>query len=307
MIFTDIATFKKYVTVDNEFDMENINPFEIDVKNEYMYRWFSEALITQILSFDAEAVGTPQRTGYELFMSAFARFLLLKYIPHGEVRISDMGIIRSENEHVKTAYAQQVKSLMRSTEDTAYLAIDSLVRILNENEGVFTEWPSSPGYTLNTNILVKTAQDFTNIQRLYRPYATFMHLLPNISTAQDLYIASGIKSDILDVIVLNNALDAVQKELKSMLDKALVHFTIAHSLQLSLVKLSTEGVRFVGDDKDTGKSIEESPEPAFISASVRRFEDTGYRYMDKAKKFINDNPGTFGESEAATEKKNFWM
>lgn len=295
MYIQDVAQLKKYVNVNNDFDSQ----FELITSQEtisipkYFLNWMSQDLITEINGFSTESPTSIKGRAYNLMIGAMCRFTLLEYTYSGELEVGSGGITRHESENTKTAYSGQIKTLRKSLEDNGYLEINALVELMNANASIFTKWATSPGSLLNSKLLIKTSTEFNSAKRLHRPATTFMSLIPDMQINQDMYLSSAFPETLLNELILNDSLSSQKKQVRSDLVFALVHFTIASSIETGLVKLTGEGVQVIEETSDSTSDIAKTAELSRITATVRSLHDTAQRYIDKANKFIQNNPTGF--------------
>lgn len=292
MFIINLQHLQKYVKVNKDFDMEAFEAYHDIALNKY-FSFMNLALIANLNSYSASTAGTPERTAYELWMGALCRLSMFEYTSTGEIQIGAEGIIRFEIEGAKTAYKGQIKRLRDDLEDTAFMEINKLVKVLNANTGIFTDWPNSPGSLLNSKHLIKTSEEFSNVQKLYREFSTFMILVPDMKIQQDLYLSSIIESTILAAFISNTSTDAKWIEARSYAVTALVQFTIARGIKTGLVKLSSSGVQVIEEDYNTANALAKQANLNASAATIREFEDTGHRYINKCIEFLQNNPSDF--------------
>jgi hypothetical protein len=289
--------------------MSTLESAQLSARMKYIDQWFSSALVTQILGFSNEPEGTAKRNGYELFMMGYANLMILEHVPSGEVSIAELGLLRIENQNAKTAYAAQVQRLSNYLSETGFRSINDLVMILDANQGDFTEWIGSPAYTMNADLLIKNAREFNNFARLHQPFSTFLALIPNLQVVQDLYIRSAdlFTDTLVDELIESTSLSPLKIKLKNHLMRASALLTIAYSLKEKLIELSADGARLIAHDAETSTRIENTPDMVSLSAVIKQNENTGHRYIHKAKALINSNPNEFGIQQSENPKSNFWV
>jgi len=290
MKITSLEVLQKYTNVSNGFKYSKLEPFEQTSITKYLLRWFNEALLDQVFGFSTEAVGTTKRKAYEALMQAHCSFTMLEYSTEGEIIVSDLGFIRTENETSKTAYAGQIKKWSEAMEDNGYMYVGRLIEIMTTDTTqptIFTEWVNSDGYANRATLLVKSAKEFNNIQRLYRMHTTFIEIATNITECQDLYLRAIFGNTLVNELITNaNGMNADKVIARGYLIAAVVYITMALSLQKGLVKLTPSGVMVIGHDSNTSRKIETPAMPEHTSSSYQSYLDTGMKYVDRAKKHL---------------------
>lgn len=298
MLITSNAHLRQYVRVSKDLDIEDFTPYEQIAQNKY-FAWMSQSLIAFVYSYSAAALGTPQRTSYEFFMGALARMSLLEYTSTGEIRIGAEGITRYEHTTAKSAYKGQMNSLKEQLEETAYMEINNLVELFNENPLIFTDWATSPGSLINSGLLIKSAKEFNEVQKLHRGFSTFMMLVPDMEIQQEFYLSSAIEETILNDFIENTSSVAIRVKARKLAVKALVQFTIARGIETGLVKLSSSGVQVIEEDYNTSNKLVKQAPTVNISASIRKFEDTGERFINKCVELLRSNTTEFPTQPSA--------
>lgn len=283
---TSSALLQKYSSVTNNFTYTKLIPFESISFTKYFDLWFSMELLEEIFGYSSEEEGTIKRKAYEALMSAHVAFSMLEYSKEGEIIISDLGFVRTENDNTKTAYAQQMKMYRDSQEDSGFMFVGKVIEILESDLETFPLWAESPAYANRTKLLIKSAKEFNAIQRLYRMHTTFVDLIPNLLVVQDLNLSVYIGESLFQEIIENEDLEPEKVIARGYLITALVNFTMALSLKNGLVKLTPTGVIVIGHGYNTANQNESPGMPEHTSTTHGSYESTGQRYLDKARNYL---------------------
>lgn len=282
-----LEILKKYARVSNDFTVEELVPFESTAYIAYLNNFFQKPLQDAIFAFSTEEEGSEKDLMYKSLMAALVNFTMYEYSNHGEVLVSDQGIMRAESESAKTAYSGQIKKYQFALQDLAYMHIGTVIDLLEKTSdpALTALWIVSPAYNNRTDLMVRSAVQFHSIQRLYRHQTTFIELIPTIRTSQQLYLAPGIGETLLAELIANDPnMDANKKIARTHLITALVNITMAEALKIGMVKLSTAGAFTIGQDKDTSFQLEEKGIPDHVSITYNQYMDIGLRFVDLAKK-----------------------
>src|SRR5690606_40623732 len=101
---------KSHVNINLNFDWESIDPFVKQAERQYIKSVIGKKLYDAWSSVDP--IPEYQKEVYDLFVEASANLSMLKYIPQGNVVVSDNGIqnkdrksTRLNSSHVKISYA----------------------------------------------------------------------------------------------------------------------------------------------------------------------------------------------------------
>lgn len=292
MFIINLQKLQDYVKVNNDFDIDLFAPYENTALNKY-FKFMSTALIATVNGFSTNALGTPQRTAYELWFGALCRFSMLEYASTGEIQIGAEGFMRFETNAAKTAYKGQMNALRENLEETAFMEINNLVELFNANTGIFPDWATSPGSLANNLLLIKTANEFNSIQTLHRGFSTFMFLVPDMQIQQTLFLSSAIDAVVLNWFISNTSTDPIVVSARKDAVTALVQFTIARGIETGLVKLSGKGVQVIEEDYNTSNALVKQANLTASGATIRTFNDTGARFINKCIETLRANPTLF--------------
>jgi hypothetical protein len=303
MKIDSLLTLQKFTNVSNEFSYETLTSYETASFTKYLEQWFNADLLEQVFGYEAELPATEEYKAYEALMFAHVAFTMLEYSQQGEVIVSDLGFVRTENENTKSAYAQQMKMYRTSQEDNGFMYVNKLIDILDTYGGTFPEWANSPGYADRSSLLIKTAKKFNSIQRLYRMNTTFIEIIPSIKEGQDLHLHPLFGKTLIETLVANSGLSANEQLLRGYLITALVNISMAISMEKGIVKLTPLGAMVIGHDADTSSQIETPAMPEQVAIPYKAFMKTGKRYLDIAYKHAVDTSIITAETYTA---KRFW-
>lgn len=303
MKITTLEILQKFTNVSNNFSYAQVNSYEQASITKYLERWFSTDLLDQVFGYASELPDSTEFKAYSALMYAHVAFTMYEYSLHGEIIISDLGFVRTENENTKTAYAQQVKMYRESQEDNGFMYVNSLINIFDIYGATFPEWANSPGYAERNLLLVKTAKKFNSIQRLYRMNTTFIEIIPSIKEGQDLHLNPFFGKTMIDLFIANVGLNSNQQIARGYLITALVNISMGISLKKGLVKLTPTGVMVIGHDSGTSKQIETPTMPEHTSVTYTSYMDTGKRYINLAQKQLVESGEIIVESYTP---KRFW-
>lgn len=285
MKITSTPHLQEYANVVNDFTYTKLAPFESISITKYLNKYFNDTFLELVFGFEAEADGTVKKNAYNALMHAHVSFTMLEYSNEGELTISDLGFIRTENENAKTAYAQQMKKYVEAQEENGYLFIGKLIELILSATSDFTGYAANPIFQFNSQLFVQNATNFNMIQRLYRMHTTFYELTPVMIEVQDLQILPTIGATLYNEILANAVgMHADKVIARAYLITAIVNLTMAAALKKNLVKLTPNGVMVIGHDYQTSKQIESSPIPEYTGTTYTAFDETGKRYLERARK-----------------------
>lgn len=308
MFINSVDTFKKYVIVGNSFSMQNITTLKPDALLKYFIPLMGQALIDQVESFEID-VNPIKKSSFEKMENALSKFILFDYLVQGQLTIEDGSITRIENDQSKTAFKNQILDAREMLEETALTIMEDLITLFEQNDAIFLLWNSSPAKQNTDKLLIKSAKEFNEIERLFRVNTTFYSLSPTQITCLDLFILSRFDSVLVKEMIDNNALSTEKKIFREYLQKALANFTIATAMEKNLVKFSRDGIRLLQQDNTTASKIEAKADTDLTSKAITKYIDTANRYIDLADKYMNKNLTAFGLTNESQPfiKTRAWM
>lgn len=307
MIINSIDVFREYLDIENNLSLDRLNPAQNITRPKWINPWFSDSLVTQLVAFESEAAGSSKRMGYDYFMTAYTNFCMVEYIPSGELRIGDAGILRTETDTAKTAYSGQIDRLMTQHENNGWMAMEALINLMYDLPAIFTEWANSPGYANSDLLMIKKPSDFNQIVRLHRSFATFNYLIPTMEDVQEFYLNSWIDSTLLTELLMEPNPSPQLKQLRGYLNRAIANLTVAKALKDNLVSISSDGVHIIERNSDESTIQAKEADSDKLSTAIKHRTNTGELYINRAKKYMISNESTFGTQPEPYVKKSFWM
>jgi hypothetical protein len=308
MFLATLEDLKKYVIVSNQFTMPNIEVVKKDIISVYFEKWIPKSLITAIEGYKADANAIKQES-FVLFENALAKLCINQYLVSGQISISDGAITRTESEHEKTAYKNQINENRDQYLDNGLNAIEDLFNLMDANTSLFAGWSTSVMKVRSQKLLIQSATEFDLIEMLFRKNATYFQLLSSQETCIDLYLRARFSTTLIDEIVANASLIPEKKQFRIYLQKALANFTLMSAIKDKIGTLTPSGFKIFEQDKDTASTLETSASNEAFSAAIRAREDVAKRYMNLANSYMYSNKSAFGltDDETPLTKTANWM
>ncbi len=237
-IFSSNEDFRGCIPANISFSIENIEPFLVEVETTTLSQHISRELYEEVLTNVAQ--------GGELLTlcrRVVAPLALVKYLPFGEVQISDVGITTVGKSADRTAaYAYQVANIEQAALTMGFNALEVLISFLEENVEEYPTYESSPEHTENTRLIVPNAKEFSRIYQIFNSRLTYYALRPIISNFQEDTLQKTIGTELFTEMLTSQ--DQDKKELLETAKKWLVYRTLIEAFQLQLaVELNAGGLR----------------------------------------------------------------
>ncbi|MCD8176705.1 MAG: hypothetical protein LUE98_04495 [Tannerellaceae bacterium] len=200
----------------------------------------------------------------ELSQTITIQFGIWKAIPSLNVTINEQGNLTvTENSNTVAASKARSDALTESTLQDAWDAVDYLLLFLEKNSIHFTEndkelWKESEWFWRQTGLLIFTATEFEQYIHLENGRRDFIRLLPNLRSAEHLYIRSKMGDKTIDSLItrkMNRKLTDADKKVLPHLQAALANYTAMNDKQLNAPE-GTHGYNRHTFEKQAGIFIE---------------------------------------------------
>lgn len=283
---TTIEKVKKYVIVTNDFKLANFTILQPDVLKTYFYKSLGKALVDEIEAFEGETNDTPKKQAFDLLENSLAKLVIDKYLTKGQVMIDNAQITRVETDTTKTAYKAQIKDSKEMYFEEAFSIFDLLLDLIISEPATFTTWNDAPIKADQSKLLIKTASNFNEIERLHRKNLTFYALIPTQKNCIDLYLRSRFTAPLVAEIIANASLSPEKAQVREYFMTAIANFTIATGMKKNQVMFSADGISLLLHDEITASELKSKADIASVKSQIDSYFDTAHRYVDLAEKYI---------------------
>jgi hypothetical protein len=243
MIIKDTNTLRKYLSVNGSVNHENIAPYLRKAERNFLKPLIGAV---QLKVFENPQTDPIIKEAQELAQEAVANFGYYIYLPIGAVQISDNGIHVTENDNTRSASDKQFKELQRSFKKSGHEALDELLEFMEQSADKFSEWFESDCYTIYKELLVNKTATFNSDYHIFNSRQTFVAMRPTIKVVEDQFIAPVVGSPLLTALKSNQT-KTFRKEVKKILQKAIVAFTIMKTVDNGMFVLDAKGIHMKFD------------------------------------------------------------
>ncbi len=282
------AQIQEHVTVNFNFDWATISPFVKQAERQYIKSFIGSTLYTD---WDTTAPTTGKaKEAYDLFVEASANLAMLKYVPQGNVSVSDGGIQTNSNEFAKPAEWWQIRDLQRAFETNGLSAIDEALVIMEDNESDFSDWVGTEGYTIFKELFTPKTQDFQRFFNINNSRRTFLALRPYIYESQE-QILNWLDASTLSIIKSGDDLES--KQALKYLQGAQVNHTVAKAASSGMFLLKSSGMFTRSEEASLSNTkIDKLSEEELYRLKQDRTV-AGDEYLKKLKEFLLEHPDKF--------------
>lgn len=250
MLFKTTAELVQYLPLDVSFQFTRISPLIKSAENQFIKDILGSAQHTALSSAYQAYTLTPEQTALLPYcQEALAYLAFEKYIPIGNVNISDAGIHIQVNENSKQAFNWQVTDVRSALEDEGYNKLQTLLEFLWANKASYTEWANSTNATAYRSHFINSATEYNQYVDIKSSFKTFSLLRPSIKKVEDLQIkpileswANGKHAELLAAIAQGTELTGNDFTVYQLIKPALAHLSMAHAVQAQSLSVNSMGV-----------------------------------------------------------------
>lgn len=292
VIVKDIAALKKHVSVNQNLAYESVAPYILQAERKYIIPLTGDAMYAAF-SADAYVPEGNLLKVYDLLAEASSNLAWFLYLPLANVQVSDAGIAVSSGDNYKAAEWWQIRDLRRSFIDAGFTALDEALKIMEANEGEFTDWKASQGYTIFKELFVKRTDTFQRWFNISSSRRTFLALRPYMLESHHQYFTSVLNSTTIETIkgFTTEDLTTVEAQVLDHLQASQVNYTVAKALHSGSFELTASGIYEKMDDFP-GYKTKSVDETMLNNAKTDRLI-AAEEHFKKAVKLIEANASLF--------------
>lgn len=309
MILESTDQLKKYVSIASSFAFETFEPYINKAAQTFTKRYIGDLHLTINDLIDEEASGDESGDendiyieARELLRAAIANLGMFLYMPYATVLMDASGVSVVANENRQPVKWFQLKDMRRDLLRSGNESLDALLAFLDENADLFEDYKENY-CAANNSLIVPNAQTFNNYYNINNSRQTYLALKPTLEIVEDQYIKTmlcsqlveHLKTDPKKLTQLSENAKTSLAELKIILQKALVSFSVSKVAAIGLFILEANGLRLNYEMYIDGKNAPiDSGKP---SQQLQKLETellaNGTNYLQLAKTYIENNAGDF--------------
>ena len=294
-ILSTTDDIKKHVAIAASFGFDDLVPYIDQAVYQFTEKYVGnlhETLAAEASGADAEI----KNKARGMLQGALANFALYIYTPIGSVQVDSSGFSTNETEGRRTLEWGQKKDLQRNFLMAGHTAMDRLLAYLEKNKTVFPDWAASDQYTESKQLLVNNTDTFQKYYNIYQSRQTYLALQPSLLQVEDQFIGTLICTDLIKHLKETDVTE-VKLQVKVLLQKAIVAFTVAKVVREGIFTVDATGIMLKFDVLSTDKV--QSPDygkPAeFLTRTAEMQTSYGQNYLKQAVDLIKANLGVFNQ------------
>lgn len=284
-LITTIDDFKKYVTVNDNFDFALILPYLKRIDRKHIKPLIGSALYDSI----GAAEGEETQEVLELIQEASANLAMFSFSMVGKVQITSSGFLLSTAPNAQVAGWAEMRDMRRNFIQTGSEALDEALKIMEENEASFQEWVGTEGYTTFKELFTRRTETFNRYFIINNSRLTFLRLKPNLLKVEKKYFNGLLGSETVTLIKAGATAEA--KEALKLAQAAQVPLCVAEVAREGIFTLNEKGIVF---------EIEEIPGERKIKTDQQELDriydskiEEGTEALKELVTYLRENPVTF--------------
>jgi hypothetical protein len=250
----------------------------------------------------------PQKKLLLLCRNIIGSYLCYYYAPKAEVKLSDAGVRRMENDTAKSAYQYQVTNFRAQHLREGEQHCETLLSFLDENKSDYPDWVDSKAFAKFKLLFIKSASEFNDIYTTASPFRNFFAMRFKMVDVEIQIIKQAITAPLFGVLkgkdlAAPDTFTEAENELLSYLKKAIAYYTVAFALPYLAVRFDENGITITSEQgRSTNDNLGKIGDAGDVKISnlIRRCTEDGRQWLQTASTFINDNLSEFPTFEVPT-------
>ena len=293
MIVTTTETVQEYLTINSSVTFETLKPYFKQAERKNIKPLIGAA---QFAIFDSETEPTDEtvKEAYVLCQEAICYFAMYRALPGLAVQITEAGIFAASNTDAQQASDKQFKELQRSYKKQAHETLDEMLKVMEGSLSKFEAWATDAAYKKYTSLLVNSTAIFNDYYNIFDSRQTFMAMLPEISIVENQFIEAPIQTELLEALKTTQTVEE-RIAVKTLLQKAIVCFTVSKVVENGLFILSAEGIQVRFDVLPYENVNSQLKLSEFLKHTKINKVAEGEQFLKKAVAIITENLDKFEE------------
>lgn len=291
MILENNTDLKEYVSIAQSFTFEDFIPYIQKAVNAFTKKYVGNlhVVLDSLSSGENSEIKNEAR---EYLRSSIANFGMYLFLPYLQVQMDSTGISVNVSENRKSPEWWQTKDIRRELLRSGHESMELLLEILDSNPTVFVDYAQNYS-SLNSNLLVKNALDFTKYYNIFQNRQTYLALVPTLTKVEDQYLYTLLSKELIDD--LKKTVTGIKQELKILLQKAIVAFTVAKTANTGLFVFDDRGLRIDFENMSDGRRENPSYGKSVDQLKLLAEEEinNGTQYLKLAVELIESNSEPF--------------
>ena len=297
MITKTIAQIRENVKVASSFTYNLLQPELKTVSNNQV----ASAISLEEYAVLENYTGTDAivKKAIDFIIAAEVNLAMFNYLPVGAISVNSGGVSIVKPNNQENATKTDMRDALRLYKKKGYKALDNALMLFDKYEDKFPAWKTSEQYTKFKYLLVNSTTEFQEHYNIFNSRQTFLHLVPELKIVEQQYFIPGITLATLNELKTNTSTDGTFLEVKNLVSKSAVLYTVSKNLGSGLFYQSSNGFELRFDILDYERNFTNDKD---ISNHIRKQrkekENEARSFLKIALKTIKANATLFNYTKA---------
>ena len=302
-LLKDTTTLKLYLTVNKDFNINDLLPFIKQVEQEVIIPNISKAQYDDLndeYNAVTPSLSSEQTSLIEKLQPAIAYLAFSKWVPFGQVQIDSAGIRIASDENMKTAFQWQTDKLEERALFMGFTFLEQVLVFMEENKTDYALWTASDEYDTYKECFINNAIDFDKYYSINASRLLFLSLKPAMRKVQDFNIKAALDATLYALIlseIKSGSISADNQALLDLIQPAVAHLTISRAINEKTVIILPNGLVCIKNVGFMTVNAFDSASGEMVDALKRSAESDGQNYLKQLRDYLNNNAS---ESKYAT-------
>ncbi len=231
-LFKTIEEVEAVCRANKGLDVGTFRIYELEAIEKYIRRFTGDNLINEVEVWYADETpeeDSPEAALLPYLQACIGKFALAIGAPDLDVNLSESGFGVVNNQNLAPASKDRVAAFIKNQEELGYLALERMLRFLEENKDDYESWTDSEGYTTKWDFFIPNAAVFSKIIPINESRKTYFDMMPAMSLAEAEHITPKLGIDFaskLKLLQKEDGLTGEYLEAMKLVQKAAAYFTM---------------------------------------------------------------------------------
>jgi hypothetical protein len=290
-LLKSIEEIQKHVAVNSSLLFQTVEPDINDVDFKIIRKYLGPVLHDQLhQANDTAALTLPLAQLLEKVQPALANLAMAQATTIIQVQISNAGITRTEDDREKTAYKGQIESLNNNyLKAKGWEYIELMLEFLEEQKDSFPAWVNSKAYTVNKQLILSNAIQFSENESIRDNRLTYLALTSIMKDVEAMKlepVLGELYYEMKQQILSNNVTPENELILNQFIRPATAKYTVAGALTSLPVVVTDRGIMVNQLQESEAITQSTAPDQLLVRKAFDLENKAGW-YMTRLKEYLN--------------------
>jgi len=273
-LIATIDELRQFVTFSGDIDLKTLKPAIRSAQN-FLVTYVGWGLLENL---SQDNLGDDDKQLLPFVQAPIANLALLKFVQSGNVRITDLGLMRTKTADSSDAFEWQVQRIVTALQQQAFDDIETLLNFLAQNLDKYPAYTDSDEFKRDKSRLITSATQFSQFYQIGASRLIFETLSSSLYNAEDQVLS--VLGDSVTALLGSSPTDGQKIQLKAA-RKALVYLTIARALRERLVSITEGGVQISGISQFGTLNYRDPASDKQLERSIAYFDQQATAYLSE--------------------------